>query len=80
MSDFDRTTELYVTGLTCGHCVASVTEELEEINGVKNVDVILVKGGESKVTVVTDTAIDDEAYRDAIQEAGYELVRISRDL
>ena len=37
----DRTTTLKVSGLTCGHCVAHVTEELEEINGVKDVSVLL---------------------------------------
>ena len=79
MADVDRTVELQVTGMTCGHCVASVTEELEEVPGVKNIDVILNKGGVSNVTVVTDVALDDEALRDAVAEAGYELVGIKRD-
>ena len=33
----DRTTTLKVSGLTCGHCVAHVTEELEALDGVKDV-------------------------------------------
>ena len=38
----DRTTTLKVSGLTCGHCVAHVTEELKALDGVKNVSVVLV--------------------------------------
>ena len=54
-AEIDRTIELSVDGMTCGHCVMSVSEELSEIPGVKNVDVILNSGGTSKVTVLTDT-------------------------
>ena len=54
-TDIDRTIELSVKGMTCGHCVMSVTEELEEIPGVKNVEVILNPQGASRVTVLTDT-------------------------
>ncbi len=81
MAEIDRTVEVYVSGMTCGHCVASVTEELEEVPGVKNVDVIL--GGKekpSKVTLVTDIDLDDEAIRDAVAEAGYQLLEIRRDV
>ncbi|WP_076465393.1 heavy-metal-associated domain-containing protein [Actinomyces mediterranea] len=77
--EIDRTVELSVDGMTCGHCVMSVTEELEEIAGVKNVEVILNSGGTSKVTVVTDSELDDDALRDAVAEAGFELVGITRD-
>ena len=45
----DRTTTLKVSGLTCGHCVAHVTEELEALNGVKNVSALLNKGELPKV-------------------------------
>lgn len=79
MAEIDRTVELYVEGMTCGHCVASVTEELTEVPGVKNVEVILNKGGTSKVTLVSDVTLDDEALRDAVSEAGYELKEIRRD-
>lgn len=79
MAELDRTVELYVNGMTCGHCAASVTEELEEVPGVKNVEVLLVSGGPSKVTVLTDVPLDDEALRDAITQAGYSLERIARD-
>ena len=78
-TEIDRTLELSVDGMTCGHCVMSVKEELGEIPGVKNVDVILNSGATSKVTVLTDTPLDDAALSDAVSEAGFTLTGISRD-
>ncbi len=78
--EIDRTVELSINGMTCGHCVASVTEELSEVPGVLNVEVILNSGATSKATVVTNTELDDNALRDAVSEAGFELVGIARDL
>lgn len=77
--EIDRTVELSINGMTCGHCVASVTEELSEVPGVLNVEVILNSGATSKATIVTNTELDDNALRDAVSEAGYELVGIARD-
>ena len=78
-TEIDRTIELSVDGMTCGHCVMSVTEELTELPGVKNVEVILNSGGTSKVTVLTDKALGDSALGDAVSEAGFTLVGVSRD-
>ncbi len=75
----DRTVELSIKGMTCGHCVASVTEELSAVPGVLNTEVILNSGGTSKAIVVTDTGVDDIMLRDAVSEAGFELVGIARD-
>lgn len=77
--EIDRTVELSINGMTCGHCVASVTKELSEVPGVLNVEVILNSGATSKATVVTNTELDDNALRDAVSEAGFELVGIARD-
>ena len=66
----DRTTTLKVSGLTCGHCVAHVTEELEALDGVKDVSVLLNKGGQSTVTVLSDSRLDDAARAAAIEAAG----------
>ncbi|MDM7886186.1 heavy-metal-associated domain-containing protein [Curtobacterium sp. RHCKG23] len=69
------TTEtIAVTGMTCEHCVTSVTEEVSELNGVTDVAVDLVPGGDSTVTVTADHPLDDQALRGAIAEAGYEVV------
>lgn len=78
-TEIDRTIELSVDGMTCGHCVMSVTEELTELPGVKNVEVILNSGGTSKVTVLTNKALEDSALGDAVSEAGFTLVGVSRD-
>ena len=59
-----------VTGMTCGHCVSSVTEEIEEIAGVTGVDVDLQTG---RVTVTSDAPLDGARVKDAVEEAGYEL-------
>jgi copper chaperone len=60
-----------VTGMTCAHCVASVTEEVGELPGVASVAVDLVVGGESTVTVESDGPLDPAAVRAAVDEAGY---------
>jgi copper chaperone len=61
-----RTSTYNVTGMTCGHCVASVTEEVSEVAGVRDVQVDLDSGR----MVVTGEA-DDAAVRAAVEEAGY---------
>ena len=66
-----------VTGMTCAHCVQAVTDEVSAIPGVRDVDVELVAGGTSVVTVVSAAPLSDQAVRDAIDEAGYELVGTS---
>ncbi|HEU5224160.1 MAG TPA: heavy-metal-associated domain-containing protein [Candidatus Lumbricidophila sp.] len=68
------TVELGVTGMTCGHCIASVTEELSAIPGVTGVQVDLQKGGTSRVIVAADRVLDHDALAEAIDEAGYSLV------
>ena len=76
----DRTPTLRLSGLTCAHCVTHVTEELEALEGVKNVSVILHKGGQSVATVVSDVVLDDARLREAIDEAGdYTVDAIERD-
>ena len=65
-----QTQTFTVTGMTCGHCVASVTEEVQEIPGVDHVDVVLETGA---VTVTSAEPVDDAAVRAAVEEAGYQL-------
>ena len=60
-----------VTGMTCGHCVASVTEEVGEIDSVEQVDVVLETGA---VTVTSAAPLDRAAVEAAVAEAGYALV------
>ncbi|OUE30048.1 Copper chaperone CopZ [Clavibacter michiganensis] len=65
------TTAFPVTGMTCAHCVRSVTEEVGELPGVSSVAVDLVAGGASTVTVESDRPLDPVAVRAAVDEAGY---------
>jgi copper chaperone CopZ len=67
------TTTLHVTGMTCGHCVKAVTEELTAVSGVQSVEVDLVAGGTSAVTVHSEAPVSAEALRAAVDEAGYDL-------
>ncbi|MEZ0164226.1 heavy-metal-associated domain-containing protein [Kineococcus sp. LSe6-4] len=67
--------EFGVTGMTCAHCVAAVTEEVSALPGVASVRVDLVPGGTSTVTVDSSTPLDPAALAAAVDEAGYELVR-----
>ncbi len=54
------TTETYtVTGMTCGHCVSSVTEEVSELPGANSVQV--------------DAPVGADKVRAAVEEAGYSL-------
>jgi copper chaperone CopZ len=68
----NQTTKIVVSGMTCGHCVASVTEELKGVAGVLDVRVEdLVKGGDTDVLVESDGPLDLPAARAAVEEAGY---------
>ena len=62
-----------VTGMTCAHCVAAVTEELSAVPGVEAVAVDLVVGGTSTVTLTTTAPLDPAAVAAAVDEAGYAL-------
>ncbi|MDZ7578740.1 MAG: heavy-metal-associated domain-containing protein [Candidatus Nanopelagicales bacterium] len=68
------TTTYSVAGMTCGHCVGAVTDELKELGGVTDVVVDLDSGGVSSVNVTSAVPLETEAVRAAIAEAGYELV------
>ena len=64
-------TETYtVTGMTCGHCVSSVTEELGGLPGVNDVKVELETG---RITVTSDVPVGTDKVRAAVEDAGYTL-------
>ncbi len=66
----NQTNTYTVSGMHCGHCVASVSEEVQEIAGVEDVDVVLETGA---LTVTSAQPIDDAAVKAAVEEAGYQL-------
>ncbi|MGY1837611.1 heavy-metal-associated domain-containing protein [Blastococcus sp. SYSU DS0510] len=65
-----NTSTYTVVGMTCGHCVSSVTEEVTQVPGVTDVNVDLASGG---LTVTSDSTVDDDAVRAAVEEAGYQI-------
>jgi copper chaperone CopZ len=64
------TARYVVTGMTCAHCVASVTEEVQELPGVEQVEVSLEDG---TLRVTSSRPLDEAAVRGAVEEAGYAL-------
>lgn len=64
-------TTVGVSGMHCGHCVSSVTEELQELEGVQDVAVDLNKDGVSVVTITSASGLDPTEISEAIAEAGY---------
>ncbi|KJK37359.1 copper-transporting ATPase [Streptomyces variegatus] len=59
-----------VSGMSCGHCKATLTKVIGELDGVSGVDVDL---GSGLVTVTGAAEPDDAAIAEAVDEAGYEL-------
>lgn len=64
---------LTITGMTCGHCEMSVGKELKNIGG-ENVSVSAANG---KAEADFETSIDEGKLREAVTEAGYELVSVT---
>jgi len=62
-----------VLGMTCDHCVQAVSGELGALPGVQDIEVELVEGGTSVVRVVSDEPLPEQAVREAVDEAGYQL-------
>jgi len=67
-------TTVSVSGMTCGHCVSSVSEELEALAGVEQVDVDLNAGGVSTVTITSTGGLSAAEIGEAVAEAGYLVV------
>ena len=64
------TTTFTVSGMTCGHCVAAVTEEVSRIDNVNRVEIDLPTGA---VTVTSEGPVDAAEFAAAVDEAGYEV-------
>ncbi|MEU2283165.1 heavy-metal-associated domain-containing protein [Streptomyces sp. NPDC013178] len=65
------TTVYKVSGMSCGHCEGAVSAEISGLPGVSSVQAVASTG---EVTVVSTVALDEKAVRDAVDEAGFELV------
>jgi len=62
----DMSTELNISGMTCGHCQTAVTKALKNVPGVKNAQVDLQTG-----TAVVEGQVDPQALLAAVTEEGY---------
>lgn len=68
------TTKTYaVDGMTCEHCANAVRAEISALDGVRDVEVSLVPGGTSSVSVASEAPLTDEQIAAALDEAGYSL-------
>lgn len=65
--------KILIEGMSCGHCVAHVKDALEGIDGVSSVEVSL----EGKYATV-ETDVNDEILKEAIEEEGYDVIKIER--
>ena len=59
-----------VPSMSCEHCVSAITAEVTQVAGVVNVAIDL----DTKAVVVSGDGLDESAIREAIAEAGYEVV------
>jgi copper chaperone len=64
-------TTVKVKGMSCQHCVASVTKALSEIAGISDVQVNLEKG---EATFKEQSQVDEQIIKDAIARIGFEVV------
>ncbi|MCI3239325.1 MULTISPECIES: heavy-metal-associated domain-containing protein [Streptomyces] len=60
-----------VSGMSCGHCEGAVSGEISELPGVTSVTAVAATG---EVTVVSAAPLEEAAVREAVDEAGFELV------
>ncbi|MEZ7996172.1 MAG: cation transporter [Aquiluna sp.] len=67
-------TEITITGMTCGHCEMSVTNEIATLEGVEGVKVDHASG----TAVVASTGVTDEQFTEAVEEAGYQAVGFAK--
>lgn len=71
MSSTSTTVTYGVAGMSCQHCVDSVTAEVSKLDGVQRVEVDLTGG---TVAVTSGGALERDQVRDALDEAGFDLV------
>ena len=62
---------LKVKGMSCQHCVMSVTKALNQLDGIKNIQIDLAKG---EVRFDNTKSVASDRIRNAITDAGYEVV------
>ncbi|WP_054252505.1 heavy-metal-associated domain-containing protein [Neofamilia massiliensis] len=64
---------IYIEGMACGHCKTAVEKALGALDGVSKVEVSLE---EKLAKLILDKNLDDAILKNAVEEAGYEVVEI----
>lgn len=64
-------TTIKIKGMSCQHCVASVTKALSEIDGISDVNVNLEKG---EASFNENSPVSPDTIKDAITRIGFEVV------
>lgn len=64
--------KIYIEGMTCEHCLNRVKNTLNEIDNIKNVEVNLSEG---YALIESDREIENSVLVDAIDEAGYDVIK-----
>jgi len=67
-------TTISVKGMSCNHCVMSVTKALEAIPGVSSVKVDLLSGRASFEEAGPGAPVDLAVVKKAIEKIGFEVV------
>lgn len=63
-------TTIKIKGMSCNHCVTTITKVLNNIKGIKNVKVSLEKG---EATFDEEKPVDVNMIKEQIRKAGYEV-------
>jgi len=64
-------TTINISGMSCNHCVMAVTKALDEVDGIVDIKVDLVKGN---ATFDEVTPVDMYIVKEKVKESGYEVV------
>lgn len=62
---------IYIEGMHCQHCVAAVTEALENLQGASDVNVSLKTN-----TATLNTELADELLKNAVEDIGFDVTAI----
>jgi copper chaperone CopZ len=62
-----------IKGMNCGHCEKHVTEELEKVNGVKN---IRVSASDGEAYLEVEDFVKEGDLKDAVKRTGYNPVEV----
>jgi copper chaperone len=66
--------KVFIEGMSCAHCVKHVTNALNELDGITRVIVDL-----ASKTAIIEGSVPEEAIKAAIEDVGYEVVKVENE-